>query len=379
MTRAFAQEIGAQGAGTDGFALPAENAENADAAPGPGDSFGEAAGDLAGDIAANPAIIWNKIAGWIEGAYRLVPNLVAALLLLLVFVAIAWIARWVFHRWATRRGRANLGDVLGSFIKWAIIVFGILLALTVILPTLNPGDLLAGLGIGSVAIGFAFKDILQNWLAGLLLLLRQPFEVGDQIIVNDYEGTVQRIESRATLIKTYDGRRVIIPNSDVYTNATTVNTAFPKRRSEYDVGIGYSDGIGHARDVIVAALQGIEGVEDDPAPEALCWDLSASWVTMRVRWWTATPQVDVVHVKAKAIEAIKHALDDAGIDMPFDTQVQLFHDQTEEWDGDRSRQREGWPADSQKTPRPARVAEREERASSDGASKKRPEQAGRRH
>ena len=130
------------------------------------------------------------------------------------------------------------------------------------LPTLSPGDLIAGLGVSSVAIGFAFKDILQNWLAGLLILLRQPFEINDQIEVNGREGTVERIETRATIIKTYDGQRLVIPNSDIYTDAVLVKTAYDKRRSQYDVGIGYGDNIGEACDVIRKALSEVEGVQE---------------------------------------------------------------------------------------------------------------------
>jgi small-conductance mechanosensitive channel len=198
--------------------------------------------------------------------------------------------------------------------------------------------------VGSIAIGFAFKDILQNWLAGLLILLRQPFRQGDQVIIGKYEGTVERIEARATLLKTYDGRRVIIPNSDVYTEAVVVNTAFELRRSEYDVGIGYGDDAEKACTVITEALQAVEGIAREPAPEAIPWELVGSSVNIRVRWWTHPQQSDVVHLRGRVISTVKQALGREGIDLPFPTNVVLLHDQTEETDGDRRRQREGWPA-----------------------------------
>jgi small conductance mechanosensitive channel len=168
-----------------------------------------------------------------------------------------------------------------------------------------------GLGIGSVAIGFAFKDILQNWLAGLLLLIRRPFRVGDEIVVNGYEGRVEWIETRATMIRTYDGRRAIIPNADVFTNAVTVNTAFDKRRSELEVGISFGDGIGEAREVILAALAGLDGLEPDPAPEVIPWELGGSAVILKVWWWTDSWRTSVVHAQAAAVEAVKLALDRA--------------------------------------------------------------------
>ncbi|MEO7723686.1 MAG: mechanosensitive ion channel family protein [Chthoniobacterales bacterium] len=285
-----------------------------------------------------------RLDSWVDGGTRLLPNIGVALVLLAIFYGLALLARHLIQRHFVRRERRDLGNLLGGFAKVGLLFLGFLLAATVVIPSLKPGDLIAGLGVSSVAIGFAFKDILQNWLAGLLILLRQPFEIHDQIEVNGHEGTVERIETRATIIKTYDGQRIVIPNSQIYTNAVLVKTAHEKRRSQYDVGIGYGDGIGHACEVVRKAIASIGDVESDPAPEALPWDLAASWVTIRARWWTHSRRADVVKVRATVLQAIKEGLDEAGIDMPYDTQVQLFHDQTEAGEGDRSQQREGWPA-----------------------------------
>ena len=300
-----------------------------------------------------------RVDSWIDGAVRLLPNLVVALLLFALFYVIGGLARRVIQRQLSHRQRENLGEVLGGLVKWALVLIGFLLAATIVMPTLKPGDLVAGLGVGSVAIGFAFKDILQNWLAGLLILLRQPFEVDDQIVVGEHEGTVERIETRATIIRTYDGQRVVIPNSDIYTNAVLVKTAYALRRSEYDVGIGYGDDVDNACRVIIDAVAGVDGVASDPSPEALPWDLAASWVTVRARWWSDSRQTEVRHIRSDVIRAIKLALDKANIDMPFETCVQLLHDQTEDVDGDRSAQREGWPDADDKAPRPRWKAQSE--------------------
>ncbi|WAJ29554.1 mechanosensitive ion channel family protein [Antarcticirhabdus aurantiaca] len=303
-------------------------------------------------VRVDPAFVLSKVETWIVGFQRLLPNILVALVLFAVVFGIAWVVERSFRRWADKHDRSNLGAVLGSFVKWVILLVGGLLALTIVIPSLNPGDLIAGLGIGSVAIGFAFKDILQNWLAGLLILIQRPFGVGDQIVVNGYEGTVEWIETRATIIAMYDGRRVIIPNADVYSNAVTVNTARPTRRSQYDVGIGYGDDVEAARAAILDAMRSVHGIEADPKPEVLVWDLAGSSVNLRVRWWTNSKRTSVVHVQAAVLEAIKGALDSVGIDMPYPTQVVLFHDQTEETDGIRGEQREGWPK------RPGREAPR---------------------
>lgn len=302
--------------------------------------------DIEGKIDLNPAYALEKVDSWVDGAVKLAPNLVVAILVFAFIYFIGIIFRRIIRRNFTRKNRENLGDILGGFVKTMLSIVGFLVAATIVMPSLSLGDLVAGLGVSSVAIGFAFKDILQNWLAGLLILIRQPFEVGDQIVAGAYEGIVERIETRATLIKTYNGQRAVIPNSDIYTNAVLVKTAFPKRRSEYDVGIGYGDDIEQACEIIKKTISKLPQIESDPAPEAFAWDLSASWVVVRARWWTDSKRADVVQQKSKVIMAIKYALDEAKIDMPYETQVHLFHDQTEERDGKPGTQREGWPADS---------------------------------
>ena len=285
--------------------------------------------DVAGQIDADPTAIVERIDTWVDTAMRMVPNMVVALVVVGVFWALGRLARRIAHRTAASQGRDDLGNVLGSFIAGALTLLGFALALTILAPSLGVGDLVASLGIGSVAIGFAFKDILQNWLAGLLLLIRQPFEIGDQIVVDGYEGTVEHIETRATLIRTYDGQQVVIPNADVYTNAVTVRTERDIRRSQYDVGVGYSTDLDEAQAIALDTLKGTEGVLADPAPEVLVWDLAASGVVLRLRWWTESLRTDVVHVHARVIQNAKAAFDAAEIDIPYETRVVMLHDQTD--------------------------------------------------
>lgn len=296
------------------------------------------------DIDAGVGTVLNKIEAWIEGLIRLTPNLVSAAVILLIMYGVARLVSYGVSRTLARHGRPALANVGAALLRWSIMILAFLLAATIVLPSLRPGDLLSGLGIGSVAIGFAFKDILQNLLSGVLILLRQPFRVGDQIVVNGFEGTVEDIETRATFIKTYDGRRVIIPNAQIYTGALTVNTAFQLRRSEYDIGIGCNDDWEEAMRLMTEAAQSCDGVLSDPAPEAIPVGIDAYQNTIRLRWWTKPERKDVIITKGRVIVAAYKALDKAGIDMPYPTQVQLWHDQTEATDGDRRTQREGWPA-----------------------------------
>lgn len=283
------------------------------------------------------------------------PNIVGGI----VFVLVAWFVgkliangvRKAFHH----KGLVDLGGVLASLTFGLVVAASVLIASVIIFPSVKPATIISSLGIGSVAIGFAFKDILQNLLAGILLLINRPYRRGDQIVVKDFEGTVEHIQSRATLIKTYDGRRVIIPNSDVYTSPVVVNTAFAVRRDQFDIGIGYGDKPERAMVVFAEAIARVDGVEADPAPEVLPWGLDASSVVLRARWWSQSKRTNLVHLRARVILAIWQAAADNGIDLPFPTQQILFHDQTEDGDGDRTRQREGWPAGSNPPrPRPRR-------------------------
>jgi small-conductance mechanosensitive channel len=174
----------------------------------------------------------------------------------------------------------------------------------------------------------------------------------------EYEGTVENIQTRATTIRTYDGRRIVIPNSELFTNSVTVNTAFESRRMEYDVGIGYGDDLDEAKRLILEAIHSVEGVLSDPSPDVLVMELAASTVNIRARWWIQPPRrADDLDSRDRVLTAIKNKLTANGIDLPFPTQQILFHDQTEETDGDRASQREDWPSGKKEVPKPRSIGD----------------------
>jgi small-conductance mechanosensitive channel len=302
---------------------------------------------------------WDKMQGMINGLIVMLPNIVLALIVFFVFF---FAARWLklLVKRLTRRHRQarNLGMVLGRLSQGIVILVGLFVALSIVIPTFKAGDLVQLLGISGVAIGFAFRDILQNFLAGILILLTEPFQLEDQIVFKGFEGTVENIQTRATTIRTYDGRRIVIPNSELFTNSVTVNTAFENRRLEYDVGIGYGDDIDLAKQLMLEAIHSVNGVLKDPAPDVLVVELAESSVNIRARWWIKPPRrADALDARDKVISAIKQKLYvEHGIDLPYPTRQILFHDQTEETDGDRSRQREGWPAGNKEVPQPRSIS-----------------------
>ena len=307
-------------------------------------------------IDADVGNMFEKIDTWLDGFFRLLPNIALALVVLILFYFLGILISRIVRNRAEKRDRNSLGEVAGSLLRWTVTLLGFALAITIIAPSITPGDLLGGLGVSSVAIGFAFKDILQNMLAGILILLRQPFQVGDEIVSGGHTGRVEKIETRATFIKTYDGRRVVIPNADIYTDSVVVITAFEKVRSQYDIGVGCNDSWEDAKRLMIEGASETEGVLSDLAPETIPIAIADSSNNIRLRWWTESDRSSVIHTYGRVLENVYKKLDGAGIDMPYPTQVVLLQDQTEEHDGDRSKQREGWPANPDgDNPKPARA------------------------
>ena len=263
----------------------------------------------------------------VVGFIALLPKLVIGLVVFLIFLALARGVRRLIIKGTEHRSR-SLSLLLGRLARTAVIILGVFVFLLIVVPEFSITEFIGILGISGVAIGFAFKDIFENFLAGTLILLTRPFVVGDQIKMGDYEGTVEYIETRATTLKTFDHKRVVIPNADLYTNSVVVNTAYARRRSEYDVGIGYEDDIDRAKELILEAMRGLEGVLESPEPQALTVELAGSSVNIRARWWTKPDQASTVLTKDRVVTAIKQRLDAGGVNIPFPIRTVYFNDET---------------------------------------------------
>ena len=169
---------------------------------------------------------WNTGIRIINETISLLPNLLLALLIFVVFLLLAAAGKSVARRWVQRqRKHQGIALLLARLVQTSILILGFLIALSVIAPSFKAGDLIKLLGVGTVAIGFAFQNILQNFLAGILLLLQEPFQLGDFISVTGIEGTVSDIQSRATIVSTKEGRRVVIPNAVIFTNPVAVESS----------------------------------------------------------------------------------------------------------------------------------------------------------
>lgn len=264
--------------------------------------------------------IWTQLQETLVELVNGLPAFLFALLVMAIFYLLAGrLSKWT-SSFIGRRGRSgNASTVIGLVTRWTVITLGVLVAISIALPSFKAADLIQVLGISSVAIGFAFRDIFQNFLAGLIILVTDAFRIGDQIVVEseDLEGTVTDIHTRATTIVTYDDRLIVIPNATLFTNAVTINTATKYRRSEQTVGISYDSDIDTACRVIKEAVVQIDGVLSEPAPDVLVDDLAASSVDLRVRWWTDARRSNVITTKSAVVRRIKYLLNEHGIDIPY--------------------------------------------------------------
>src|SRR5437879_1400526 len=236
--------------------------------------------------------LWDSAQHMVDSIMTRLPSLVVAIAVFILFYILSIFVRSII-RSATRAHRQNLGMAFARLIGAGIILLGFLVAFSIVAPSFQAGDLIKVLGIGSVAIGFAFQNILQNFLAGLLLLWAEPFRVGDEIKLDPYEGTVEEIQARATIIKTYDQRRVVIPNADLFTHSVTVNTALDIRRWEYDLAVNGIRELAALRSLVINAVSKVQGVLSDPPPEVLVIVLGDPYlnaVKVRVLWWTKAPR-----------------------------------------------------------------------------------------
>ncbi len=253
------------------------------------------------------------------GFVERIPYFVASIIVVLIFWFLSIVFKKIVYKLLGSRSRhQNLVKVFQRVGGALIIFIGFMIAMVIAVPGFTPAKLIGALGIGSVAIGFAFKDIFQNLLSGILLLISEPFRIGDQIVSGEYEGTVEDIKIRATTIKTYDGRQVVIPNSDLYTSALTVNTAYKQRRLQVAVGIGYEDDIEAAKAEIMQALDKVDSVSTKSKPSVIATGFGGSSMDLMVRWFiedgTQANKVASIH---QVIVEIKKALDAAGVNIPF--------------------------------------------------------------
>jgi small-conductance mechanosensitive channel len=252
---------------------------------------------------------------------------------LLAIVILILALTWSGTRWTLRSSgrmiekRVNnrlLKDVFARAAAVLVFLVGLYIVLRVSGLSSLATTIIGGTGLLGLAIGFAFRDIAENFLASILISVQRPFATGDLILVGGQEGFVQRVNTRSTLIMTREGNHVQIPNATVYKQTITNFTTNPKVREDFVVGIGYDDSISQAQSLAMNILEKHSAVLNDPEPLVLVESLGAATVNLRVYFWVATDTFSQLKVRSAIIRLTKKAFDESGITMPDEAREVIF-------------------------------------------------------
>ncbi len=267
--------------------------------------------DINNDLAKVSDRVMLRVQDWI--------SYTPLLLIALAVVTLFWfVAHAIGHsKWLFKRiDNVLLRGLLANIVQTVIFMFGVLVALEILDAMALVGAVLGTAGVVGLALGFAFKDVIENYLAGILLSMRQPFANNDLIQVDGQEGKVIRMTSRATILMTLDGNHIRIPNATVFKNTLTNYSRNPLRRFDFIIGVGTGEDLLAAQQLGVATLADMRSTLDDPAPMAVLEPPGDSSIGVHFYAWVNQAETSLMKAKSEAIRLVGGALDKAGIDMP---------------------------------------------------------------
>jgi small-conductance mechanosensitive channel len=272
-------------------------------------------------------LIIDTIAGLAQGFFERLPQIGIAIVVLVLTFVVARIIRGIVAAAMKRaKVRAALISLTTNLVGIAAWIGGVAIAVTVIFPSITPAQLVAGLGLTTVAIGFAFKDIFENFLAGVMILGRKKMRIGDMIECNEVFGRIEDISIRETHVRETDGELVIVPNAYLFQNPLKIQTDQDLKRNELLIGIDYDASLPEARDVLQAALKSCESVSGDKPTEVKCVSFGGSSIDFKLLWWTKSEPREQRYSFDEVAFAVKAALDEAGMDIPFPQSTLSFRD-----------------------------------------------------
>lgn len=261
---------------------------------------------------------------WKDFLYRL-PLIIAGILVLIITAVVNKVATLVGKRGLKRSHlRLSLQDLILQLMTIVIWLAGLLVAAIIVFPGMTPSKALTVLGLGSVAIGFAFKDIFENFFAGILILWKYPFDKGDFIHCGDIEGKIEDITIRMTMIRQVDGQLVVLPNAMLFKNAVDVLTSRPSRRTTVVCGVAYDTDLDDAQKTIRTAVNSCPSVSFDQPVEIFAQEFADSSINFEVTWWTGSTPLDIRESRDEVVRKVKQALDKAGIEIPFPQRTHWF-------------------------------------------------------
>ncbi|MDW3223372.1 MAG: mechanosensitive ion channel family protein [Paracoccaceae bacterium] len=282
-------------------------------------------------IQVNDDVEWSFDPALVE-LNRLVQDTVAALplfLLALLVLPLAWYAAKLvarFVRWllGARVQTPFLRSIISRIVAFPVFLTGLYIVLQVAGLTQLALSLLGGAGVIGIVIGFAFRDIAENFLASLILSVRRPFQRGDFIEVAGLAGTVKSMTTRSTLLSSVEGNQIHIPNATIFKNVIENFTSSPSRRGDFNVGIGYDATVPDVQAIILDCLQKHHAVMSDPEPMVLVDALGASTVNIRTYYWFNGHVISAIKLKSALLRTVKTALMNAGISLPDEAREVIF-------------------------------------------------------
>lgn len=264
-------------------------------------------------------IVENKLEGWLETLTEMLPNFVVAILIIVIFYFLSKLVRYGTRKVMSRfiEQPAIIG-LISTIMSIFIIGSGLVIALNLLHLSKAVTSILAGAGIVGLAIGFAFQDISANFISGIIMAFKKPLNIGDIIETNGYTGFVRDIQLRATVMETFQGLHIIIPNRLVFQNPITNFTKTHKRRVDLHVGVSYAEDLERVKQITEKALEGLESRTDD-AVKLVYEGFGDSSINYRIMFWiTYSPsQPQFLEARSEAIMAIDKAYKENGITIPF--------------------------------------------------------------
>lgn len=264
-----------------------------------------------------------------ESFLHSLPKITLALFLfvLVAFLAVR-ISRFLRFRLKKKAHDQLFATFIAQVTRYALLILGLMLSLQVLDLSGIAGGLLAGAGVSALIIGFAFKDIGENFLSGIILAFDRPFNLDDTILIDDFMGNVKGLNFRTTHIKTFDEKDVYIPNSIMVKQPLTNLTRDGRLRIDFLIGIAYEDSIGDAMQVILHTVKGCNDILPEPEPFCVVEEFTASTISIRIYFWTATSDYrkGVLITKSYIMDNVKHKLLENGFSLPANIQELKVHD-----------------------------------------------------
>lgn len=264
-------------------------------------------------------IVYGKLVLWLRELIRLLPNIaLAALVLVVGFFVAKWFKKLSCKLSAKLSHNPTLVDLFSSFVYIFTIGIALFIALSIVKLDTAVTSILAGAGIVGIALAFAFQDVAANFMAGIFITLRKPIRIGDIVEIKDYMGKVHNINLRDTVIRTFQGKFVIIPNKEVFQNPIENYSLLGRRRLDLTIGVSYGEDLEQVRDVVLDCVRDLPHIFQEEKSTLFFEEFADSSINFSLRIWIDTPdQLEYLHARSEAIIRIKKAFDANDIMIPF--------------------------------------------------------------